>query len=85
MSALQDPDVSSISTYMKAGLTAVILGSSGVGKSTLTNRLLGEERQATQPIRERDSKGRHTTVHRELFMLPEGGMIIDTPGIGIYR
>lgn len=81
MSALKDPDVSAIEAYLAPGTTAVILGSSGAGKSTLTNRLLGEQRQATQAIRERDSKGRHTTVHRELFLLPGGGMIIDTPGI----
>lgn len=81
MSALSDPDVSTVENYLKPGTTAVILGSSGAGKSTLTNRLLGEQRQATQAIRERDSKGRHTTVHRELFLLPGGGMIIDTPGI----
>lgn len=81
MSALKDPDVFAIQSRIAPGKTAVVLGSSGVGKSTLTNRLLGEERQATQSIRERDSKGRHTTVHRELFLLPDGGMIIDTPGI----
>lgn len=81
MSALKDTSVAAIEAYLTAGTTAVILGSSGAGKSTLTNRLLGEQRQATQSIRERDSKGRHTTVHRELFLLPGGGMIIDTPGI----
>ena len=81
MSALEDSDMSQLAPYILPGRTIVILGSSGVGKSTLTNRLLGEERQATQAIRERDSKGRHTTVHRELFLLPGGGMIIDTPGI----
>ena len=81
MSALTDSDMSVIEPYIKSGETVVILGSSGAGKSTLTNRLLGEQRQATQAIRERDSKGRHTTVHRELFLLPGGGMIIDTPGI----
>lgn len=81
LSALKDPNVTVVRSHIHAGQTAVILGSSGVGKSTLTNRLLGEERQATQAIRERDSKGRHTTVHRELFLLPDGGAIIDTPGI----
>lgn len=81
MSALFDEDLSPLDTYIIAGKTIVILGSSGAGKSTLTNRLLGEQRQATQSIREKDSKGRHTTVHRELFLLPSGGMVIDTPGI----
>ncbi len=81
MSALHDADVSSVQERIASGATVVILGSSGAGKSTLTNRLLGEQRQKTQEIRERDSKGRHTTVHRELFMLPGGGMIIDTPGV----
>jgi ribosome biogenesis GTPase len=81
MSALHDEAITSVEAFIVPGQTVVILGSSGAGKSTLTNRLLGEQRQATQSIRERDSKGRHTTVHRELFVLPAGGMIIDTPGI----
>lgn len=63
------------------GQTAVFLGSSGVGKSTMTNYLLGQSRQITQAVRESDSKGRHTTSHRELFMLPDGGLLIDTPGL----
>lgn len=61
--------------------TVILLGSSGVGKSTLTNRLLGREAQPTQKIRTSDSAGKHTTVHRELFVLPGGGLLIDTPGI----
>ena len=81
MSALHDEDLSALDEFMTPGKTIVILGSSGAGKSTLTNRLLGEQRQKTQAIRERDSKGRHTTVHRELFVLPSGSMIVDTPGI----
>lgn len=81
MSALHDKDIAAIEHHIHEGITAVFMGSSGAGKSTLTNRLLGEERQATQAVREHDSKGRHTTVHRELFVLPSGGMIIDTPGI----
>jgi ribosome biogenesis GTPase len=60
--------------------TAVLLGSSGVGKSTLVNELLGEERQTTMTVRE-DDRGRHATRHRELFMLPGGALVIDTPGI----
>lgn len=66
--------------YLSAGTTAAFLGSSGVGKSTLVNRLLGEERLATGDIRN-DDKGRHTTTHRELLFLPDGGMVIDTPGM----
>lgn len=61
--------------------TAVFLGSSGVGKSTLTNLLLGEERQKTGEQRQSDARGRHTTSYRELFTLPSGGLVIDTPGI----
>ncbi len=80
-SILHDEDITAIEALITPGSTIVILGSSGAGKSTLTNRLLGEDIQATQAVRERDSKGRHTTVHRELFVLPRGGMIIDTPGI----
>lgn len=61
--------------------TAVLLGPSGAGKSTLANRLLGEERFATAHVRESDRKGRHTTTHRELVMLPGGAYLIDTPGV----
>ena len=61
--------------------TAVLLGPSGVGKSTLTNRLLGEERLAVAEVREGDRKGRHTTTFRELVVLPDGACLIDTPGI----
>lgn len=81
MSATEDKDLSELESLIVPGETIVIMGSSGAGKSTLTNRLLGENIQATAAIREKDSKGRHTTVHRELFVLPGGGMIIDTPGI----
>ncbi|ADO74460.1 ribosome small subunit-dependent GTPase A [Stigmatella aurantiaca] len=63
------------------GKTGLLLGSSGVGKSTLVNRLLEEERLATQSVRVDDNKGRHTTTHRELFMLPQGGLLIDGPGV----
>ena len=63
------------------GQTMVFLGSSGVGKSTLVNWLLQTELQATYPVRASDSRGRHTTTSRELFLLPGGAMIIDTPGL----
>ena len=64
-----------------AGKTAALVGSSGAGKSTIVNQLLGTAAQATQPTRESDSRGRHTTTHRELFFLSNGGLILDNPGI----
>ncbi|HLA76853.1 MAG TPA: ribosome small subunit-dependent GTPase A [Vicinamibacteria bacterium] len=67
--------------HMGPGSTVALLGSSGVGKSTLINTLLGEDRLKTQAVRRQDSRGRHTTSHRELFLLPSGALMIDTPGI----
>ncbi|ARZ66101.1 ribosome-associated GTPase [Streptomyces albireticuli] len=72
---------------LPAGRTAVLLGRSGAGKSTLVNALAGAGRMATQEIRAADGRGRHTTVHRQLLVLPDGGLIIDTPGlrsVGLY-
>ena len=67
--------------YFKKGNTLVFLGSSGVGKSTLVNTLIGKDVMKTSEIREDDSKGRHTTTNRQLLMLPTGAMVIDTPGM----
>ena len=69
-----------IMPYITEGRTVAFVGSSGVGKSTLINRLLGEERLATDGLR-KDDKGHHTTTHRELLFLPNGAMVIDTPGM----
>lgn len=67
--------------YFKKGNTLVFLGSSGVGKSTLVNTLIGEDVMKTSEIREDDSRGRHTTTNRQLLMLQTGAMVIDTPGM----
>jgi ribosome biogenesis GTPase len=79
--ATEGTGVDQMLTHIPAAQTAILLGSSGVGKSTLTNRLLGRNEQATQAVRESDAAGKHTTVHRELFILPGGGLLIDTPGV----
>ena len=79
--AIEGSGVDDIAARIKPTKTAILLGSSGVGKSTLTNKLLGREAQHTNAVRESDSAGKHTTVHRELFILPNGGILIDTPGI----
>ena len=70
-----------LNAYLLPGTTVVFLGSSGVGKSSLVNALAGEEIMAVSAIREDDSKGRHTTTHRQLIRLKSGVMIIDTPGM----
>jgi len=66
---------------LRRGVAGALLGSSGVGKSTIINRLLGREALATAAVREHDSRGRHTTTHRQLFVLPSGGLLVDTPGL----
>ena len=73
--------LNTLSAYMSPGKTVVFLGSSGVGKSSLVNALADEDIMAVNGIREDDSKGRHTTTHRQLIMLKNGAMIIDTPGM----
>ena len=70
---------------IQPGETIVFMGSSGVGKSTLINDLCGEEVQATAEVRARDAKGRHTTSWRELILLPNGGLVIDTPGMREFQ
>ncbi len=67
--------------YFADNRTVALIGSSGVGKSTLTNRLLGREAQATQDVRAYDGRGRHTTTSRQLLIRPQGGAIVDTPGL----
>ena len=81
VSALTGENCEELSPYIGPGQTVGLLGSSGVGKSTLINRLLGREAQRTGEVREGDDRGRHTTTHRELFLVPGGGLLIDTPGL----
>jgi ribosome biogenesis GTPase len=80
VSAPHGDGVETVRSYVPVGRTAALLGSSGVGKSTLVNALVGEELLATKEIRE-DGRGRHTTTHRQLVPLPEGGLVLDTPGM----
>jgi ribosome biogenesis GTPase / thiamine phosphate phosphatase len=70
-----------LSPYLQPGRTVVFLGMSGVGKSSLLNALMGRDVMEVKAIREDDSRGRHTTTHRQLFLLPSGAMVIDTPGM----
>ncbi len=81
ISCVSGKGIDEVRKYLTKGKTVALLGSSGVGKSTLVNTLMGVEMFKTQEIREDDSKGRHTTTHRELVLLPEGGLILDTPGM----
>jgi ribosome biogenesis GTPase len=81
ISAQENRGMEALDPYLDAAQTTVFLGSSGVGKSTIINRLLGEERIKTQAVREYDSRGRHTTTFRQMMFLPGGGIVIDTPGM----
>ncbi|HEB12804.1 MAG TPA: ribosome small subunit-dependent GTPase A [Actinobacteria bacterium] len=81
MSATENIGVDRLCAHIRFGETVAFLGSSGVGKSSLVNALLGIERQHVRDVRGDDNRGRHTTVHGQLFVLPEGGVLIDTPGL----
>ena len=81
ISALTGDGMEVVRSYLNKGVTGVLVGSSGVGKSTLINSLLGEERQRTIEVRTDDNKGRHATTSRELIPLPEGGVLVDNPGL----
>jgi ribosome biogenesis GTPase len=80
VSSVTGEGVDELAPYLAPGRTVALLGSSGVGKSTLANRLLGEELLATGDVRS-DGRGRHTTTHRELVLLPGGALLLDTPGM----
>jgi ribosome biogenesis GTPase len=81
VSARTNVGVDELRAWLEPNKTAVLLGSSGVGKSTIVNTLIGEELLATQEVREDDQMGRHTTTRRELILVPTGGVVLDTPGI----
>jgi len=80
-SAERGDGMDAVRAYVAPGTTVALLGSSGVGKSTLANALLGADAQKVSGVREKDARGRHTTTHRELFVVPGGGLLIDTPGM----
>lgn len=81
VSALHDTGLDALAPYLTPGQTLALVGSSGVGKSTLANRLCGHLRQETGGVREHDARGKHTTTRRELFVLPGGALLLDTPGM----
>ena len=81
LSAMTDCSLDTLTAELRPGETAAMIGSSGVGKSTILNRLLGVHRQRTTAVRAGDDRGRHTTTARELFILPGGPLLIDMPGL----
>jgi ribosome biogenesis GTPase len=81
ISAISDHGLDALPALLAPGETAALIGSSGVGKSTILNRLLGDERQRTTPVRASDSRGRHTTTSRQLFVMPRGWLLMDLPGL----
>lgn len=88
VSAITQIGIASLWSYLEPSKTYMVLGSSGVGKSTLLNLLMGEEMMKTAEVREEDQKGRHTTTHRQMFTLKNGALYIDTPGmweVGLFN
>jgi len=81
ISVVRESGFHDLAQYFKHGQTVALLGSSGVGKSTLINHLAGDAHLKVQTVPEHDDRGRHTTTHRELILLPTGGLVLDTPGM----
>jgi len=81
VSAKDRKGLAELRAYLGEGKTGAFLGSSGVGKSSIINEIIGEKRLKVGGVREYDNKGKHTTTHRQLIVLPDGGMVIDTPGL----
>lgn len=81
VSAARDHGLDALDRFLRPGETVALLGSSGVGKSTIVNRMAARVEQRTGAVREHDSRGRHTTTHREMFLLASGAILVDTPGM----
>jgi ribosome biogenesis GTPase / thiamine phosphate phosphatase len=81
VSVIKPDGLSELTPYFRHGQTVALLGSSGVGKSTMINHLIGRDLQRVREVREGDGRGQHTTTHRELILLPQGGLVLDTPGM----
>ena len=85
ISVINEDGLKELAPYFRHGETVALLGSSGVGKSTLINHLIGRDLQKVKEVREHDGRGQHTTTHRELILLPQGGLVLDTPGMRELR